>query len=72
MNVLPFDIEWAPGGVMVGGHRTHVHYVDRMCKQALDHMKRHLEKNLESVNNVTDRMNLYAELSHHISVCHER
>ncbi|XP_060086455.1 NACHT and WD repeat domain-containing protein 2-like [Ylistrum balloti] len=72
-NILPYDIEWAAGGVIVGGHRTHQHYIERMCKQVTEKLMRQLCTYFEERKRKVDsKTKLFDEVSQHVAFCHER
>ncbi|XP_069132997.1 NACHT and WD repeat domain-containing protein 2-like isoform X2 [Argopecten irradians] len=72
-NILPYDVEWAAGGVIVGGHRSHQHYIERMCKQVTDNLKRQLCAYFEDrKRKVDNKTRLFDEVSQHVAFCHER
>ncbi|XP_033751620.1 uncharacterized protein LOC117335608 isoform X2 [Pecten maximus] len=72
-NILPYDVEWAAGGVIVGGHRSHQHYMERMCKQVTENLKRQLCSYFEErKRKVDNKSRLFDEVSQHVAFCHER
>ncbi|XP_021368055.1 uncharacterized protein LOC110459901 isoform X1 [Mizuhopecten yessoensis] len=72
-NILPYDVEWAAGGVIIGGHRSHQHYIERMCKQVTETLKKQLCIYFdERKRKVDDKTKLFDEVSQHVAFCQER
>ncbi|KAK3608472.1 hypothetical protein CHS0354_010319 [Potamilus streckersoni] len=72
-NVITFDIDWAPGGVRLGGDRSHQTYLDRFCKQFTELILRRLKQGFEEESESREQTSdLYREVSQHVNYCHER
>lgn len=54
------------------GLRDHVVYLERLCKQILETVKRRLSESLETSEDKSWTSQLYREVAHHVRFCHER
>lgn len=72
--ILPFDTCWAPGGVRIGGDRSHKLYLDRMGKQVHDVIRRRLLDSFREENAKEADVNskLFDEVSEHVLFFQER
>ena len=71
--VLPFHIGWAPGGVRVGGDRSHQTYLDRMSKHVCDVIRRRMQETFEEDEHAEgEHAALFDEISEHESLFQDR
>ncbi|PVD33550.1 hypothetical protein C0Q70_04807 [Pomacea canaliculata] len=71
-QVSEFPVEWDPQGMRTNGLRDHVVYLERLCKQILETVKRRLSESLETSDDKSWTSQLYREVAHHVRFCHER
>ncbi|XP_052243480.1 uncharacterized protein LOC127853228 isoform X2 [Dreissena polymorpha] len=72
-QIFNFPTVWVPGGVRIGGERFHQMYLDRMCRQVCDVMKRRLLDSFreEGVDTVEEN-ELFAEVAEHVLFFQDR
>ncbi|KAK3101872.1 hypothetical protein FSP39_006946 [Pinctada imbricata] len=71
-NVLPYEIEWAQGGILQS-HRPHQVYLERMSKQTTETLRRQVLRSLIENEESRDQSQiLFEEVSQHVLLCHEK